>query len=248
MYAQCRKSVYIHHKALPYYSLTNILWYLCDNLEKSRSADFPYQLTSHINTIDASNNIELTYEEETDGHMAFLDTWKRTPEKCWYIGKIPLIIPKLQYPPSINQKLCTERTLLDRCEAVVTEQQDQFEEQNQIYGYKNSVIIQRKPKENQQRITPKSKSKSSSRRSKVCLKPTTNNYTLPSLHLQQEMPSVRNILSIIQSYVIAAIWNHPENMLRRWHNNSHDTTQDNSQHPIVHPKIKHVTECVYKIG
>ena len=51
------------------------LWkrYVDDILEKLKSGQLD-NLTSHLKTIDVTNSIKFTHEEEKDGMMPFLDT------------------------------------------------------------------------------------------------------------------------------------------------------------------------------
>ena len=85
------------------------------------------ELTDHLNTIDDTNSIKFTYEEEKEGKMPFLDTLIVRHED----GSVKLLVYrksthtdqylnfKLHHP--LHQKLGVFRTLLDRCNKIVTE-------------------------------------------------------------------------------------------------------------------------------
>ena len=96
------------------------------------------ELTDHLNTIDDTNSIKFTYEEEKEGKMPFLDTLIVRRED----GSVKLLVYrksthtdqylnfKSHHP--LHQKLGVVRTLLDRCNKIVTEDQDKAEEVNNI--------------------------------------------------------------------------------------------------------------------
>ncbi|XP_072039190.1 uncharacterized protein [Amphiura filiformis] len=108
------------------------LWkrYVDDVLEivKKGSAE---QLTAHINQIDKTGNIKFTYETESDQQIAFLDTLivKRQD------GSIKCLSQKDAYQPimhfnshhPLQHKLSVIRTLMDRKDKVITEEEDNKE-------------------------------------------------------------------------------------------------------------------------
>ena len=96
------------------------------------------QLTDHLNTVDPTNNIKFTHEEEENNQIPFLDTLiiRKTD------GSVKLLIYRKkthtdqylnfssQHP--LHQKLGVIRTLLDRMECIVTEEADKLEEERKI--------------------------------------------------------------------------------------------------------------------
>ncbi|XP_072022566.1 uncharacterized protein [Amphiura filiformis] len=96
------------------------------------------QLTDHLNTVDPTNNIKFTHEEEENNQIPFLDTLiiRKTD------GSVKLLIYRKkthtdqylnfssQHP--LHQKLGVVRTLLDRMECIVTEDVDKLEEESKI--------------------------------------------------------------------------------------------------------------------
>ncbi len=91
-------------------------------------------LKDHLNTIDPTDSIKFTYEEETNGCMPFLDTLMKHEDD----GSISFTVYrkpthtdqylnfKSHHP--LHQKLGVVRTLLDRCETVVTKKEDKVAE------------------------------------------------------------------------------------------------------------------------
>ena len=93
-------------------------------------------LTAHLNQIDPTWYIKLTYEEEElDGSIAFLDKLikrkKGTTKLCIY-RKPTHTNQYLQFNSHhpLHQKLGVVRTLLDRKDAIVTEDDKKTEESN----------------------------------------------------------------------------------------------------------------------
>ena len=94
-------------------------------------------LTNHLNSVDESGSIKFTHEEETNGSIPFLDTLiVRTGDRV----KLKVYRKKThtnQYLSfhshhPLHHKLGVVRTLLDRCEGIVTEEEDRKEERNTI--------------------------------------------------------------------------------------------------------------------
>jgi hypothetical protein len=120
-------------------------------------------LTTHLNSIDPTNSIKFTYEQEQDGSIPFLDTLIiRKPD-----GSTKLCIYRekthtnqyLQFNSHhpLHQKLGVIRSLLDRKESIVTEDEDKKAEEKiicdalQQCGYPNWAINKaKKDKEKQQ--------------------------------------------------------------------------------------------------
>jgi hypothetical protein len=115
------------------------LWkrYVDDILEIIHK-DATQQLTDHLNTIDDTGNIKFTFEEEDNGQIPFLDTLiVRKPD-----GSVKLLIYrkkthtdqylnfKSQHP--LHQKLGVIRTLFDRMNNIVTEDNDRTTEETRI--------------------------------------------------------------------------------------------------------------------
>ncbi|XP_072033051.1 uncharacterized protein [Amphiura filiformis] len=104
------------------------LWkrYVDDVLEIVRKGQVD-NLTDHLNTIDPTNSVKFTYEQEQEGSIPILDTLiTRKPD-----GSVKLSIYRkkthtdqyLQFSSHhpLHQKLGVVRTLLDRSDALVTE-------------------------------------------------------------------------------------------------------------------------------
>ncbi|XP_072042917.1 uncharacterized protein [Amphiura filiformis] len=96
------------------------------------------QLTEHLNTVDPTKNIKFTHEEEENNQIPFLDTLIIRKDD----GSVKLLIYRKkthtdqylnfssQHP--LHQKIGVVRTLLDRMENIVTEEEDKQEEENKI--------------------------------------------------------------------------------------------------------------------
>ena len=97
-----------------------------------------HNLTNHLNQVDPTENIKFTFEEESDGEIAFLDTKliRKTD------GSIKLDIYRkpthtnqyLQFSSHhpLHQKLGVIRTLYDRKDSIVTEEADKTKEEGII--------------------------------------------------------------------------------------------------------------------
>ncbi|XP_072020422.1 uncharacterized protein [Amphiura filiformis] len=96
------------------------------------------KLTEHLNKVDETGNIKFTYEEEKDCSIPFLDTLVVRKQD----GSIKLLIYRKkthtdqylnfdsQHP--LHQKLGVIRTLFDRMDSIVTEEEDKKEEEKKI--------------------------------------------------------------------------------------------------------------------
>ncbi len=115
------------------------LWkrYVDDVLEIVKS-DQVDNLTAHLNQTDPTQSIKFTYEKEHEGTIPFLDTLiVRKPD-----GSVKLLVYRKsthtdQYlnfasHHPIHHKLGVVRTLLDRCNNVITEQGDKEQEEQKI--------------------------------------------------------------------------------------------------------------------
>ena len=115
------------------------LWkrYVDDILEKVKSGQLD-NLTSHLNVVDVTNNIKFTHEEEKDGMMPFLDTLiVRKPD-----GHVKILVYRKKTHTDqylsfdshhpLHQKLGVIRTLLDRCNNIVTDDLDRVLEVSHI--------------------------------------------------------------------------------------------------------------------
>ena len=115
------------------------LWkrYVNDVLEVIRKGEVD-RLTEHLNQTDPSNSIKFTYEQEKDGSIPFLDTLIIRKSD----GSVKLCIYRkkthtdqyLQFSSHhpLHQKLGVIRTLLDRNDSIVTEEEDRKLEEDHI--------------------------------------------------------------------------------------------------------------------
>ncbi|XP_072039550.1 uncharacterized protein [Amphiura filiformis] len=110
------------------------------------------ELTDHLNKTDPTNNIKFNHEEEAEGKIPFLDTLINRKED----GSVKTTVYRKkthtdqylnfasQHP--LHQKLGVVRTLLDRKDAIVTEEEDKQQEEEHIKhalnqcGYPNWTI------------------------------------------------------------------------------------------------------------
>ena len=93
------------------------------------------KLTDHINQVDKSGSIQFTYETESDGKIPFLDTLIVKKED----GSVKLLIYRkpthtdqyLNYKSHhpLHQKMGVIRTLFDRKDRIVTEDDDKLQEE-----------------------------------------------------------------------------------------------------------------------
>ena len=95
-------------------------------------------LTDHLNTVDETNSIKFTHEEECDGAIPFLNTRiTRKPD-----GSFKLLVYRkkthtdqylnfFSHHP-LQHKLSVVRTLLDRCFNLVSEEEDRQNEEKHI--------------------------------------------------------------------------------------------------------------------
>ena len=131
--------------------------------------DSTQTLTDHLNTVDPTNSIKFTHEEEVNGQLPFLDTLITRKED----GSVKLSVYRKkthtdqylnfasQHP--LHQKLGVVRTLMDRKNAIVTEEDDKKQEEDTIrnalkqYGYPNWTM--EKVKKDMEANTAKKKSK-----------------------------------------------------------------------------------------
>ena len=100
--------------------------------------DGTQKLTDHLNTVDPTGNIKFTHEEEDQGRIPFLDTLIVRKED----GSVKLLVYRKkthtdqyldfnsQHP--LHQKLGVVRTLMDRKDNIVNEQNDREEEDKRI--------------------------------------------------------------------------------------------------------------------
>ena len=124
------------------------------------------QLTDHLNTVDPTQSIKFTHEEEINGNIPFLDT--SITRKADGSVKLQVYRKKTHTDQYLNfasqhllhQKLGVVRTLLDRKESMVTEEIDKQQEEDRIKhalsqcGYPSWTISKVK-----QQMKDKSKSK-----------------------------------------------------------------------------------------
>ncbi|CAH1258851.1 Hypp2092 [Branchiostoma lanceolatum] len=138
-------------------------WRFCGENTVPNAAEFP------------TGNIQFTYEEEQNGTLPFLDTLLVRKED----GTVKLLVYRkttntdqylnFQSHHPLHQKLGVIRTLLDRCNAVVTEEQDKQLETQHVKralsrcGYPQWTF----KKVEQQRSRPKQKGKSKKQEEKA---------------------------------------------------------------------------------
>ncbi|XP_072015063.1 uncharacterized protein [Amphiura filiformis] len=117
------------------------LWkrYVDDILEVvAKDAVIP--LTDHLNQVDDTQSIKFTFEKEVDGKIPFLDTLIVRREdgsgKLLVYRKVTHTNQYLNFKSHhpLHQKLGVVRTLLDRKDKIVTEDQNKEEEEKIIKG------------------------------------------------------------------------------------------------------------------
>ena len=115
------------------------LWkrYVDDVLEKIKEGE-TQNLTDHLNTVDTTGSIKFTHEEENDGSIPFLDTLivrkaDNTVKLLVYRKKTHTdrYLHFSSHHP-LQHKLGVIRTLLDRCNDIVTETDDRQKEEQHI--------------------------------------------------------------------------------------------------------------------
>ncbi|XP_019627820.1 PREDICTED: uncharacterized protein LOC109472449 [Branchiostoma belcheri] len=108
-------------------------------------------LTDHLNNIDPTGSIQFTHEEEKDNTLPFLDTllvrkgdgtvkllvYRKSTHTDQYLNF------KSHHP--LHQKLGVIRTLMDRCNSVVTEEEDKERETQHIRRASSDVGTQNGP-------------------------------------------------------------------------------------------------------
>ncbi|XP_072048938.1 uncharacterized protein [Amphiura filiformis] len=212
------------------------LWlrYIDDILEVIQR-DSVQQLTDHINQVDKSGSIKFTFEQESQGQIPFLDTLIVKKDD----GTVKLLVYRkpthtdqyLNYQSHhpLHQKLGVVRTLYNRKDTIVTEEQDKEEEEKKIQealqtcGYPKWSF--EKVKDQMQSVKPKKSAKKTddSTRSRGMV-------VLPYVKGVTERVS-----RVMKKYNVSTAMK-PHNTLRR---------------ELVHPKDKrdpnNLTQAVYKI-
>ena len=92
-------------------------------------------LNDHINSIDQTQSIKFTYEAMEDNAIPFLDAHLMIKEDGTIGAKVyrkkthtnQYLLFGSMHP--LTHKLSVARTLLDRCQSIVTDPQDQIEEE-----------------------------------------------------------------------------------------------------------------------
>ena len=95
-------------------------------------------LNDHINSIDQTQSIKFTYEAMEDNAIPFLDAHLMIKEDGTIGAKVyrkkthtnQYLLFGSMHP--LTHKLSVARTLLDRCQSIVTDPQDQIEEEENI--------------------------------------------------------------------------------------------------------------------
>ncbi|XP_072035701.1 uncharacterized protein [Amphiura filiformis] len=111
--------------------------YVDDVLEIIQN-DSTQKLTDHLNSVDPTGNIKFTFEEEDQGKIPFLDTLIVRKED----GSLKLLVYRkkthtdqylnFQSQHPLHQKLGVIRTLMDRMDNIVTEEEDRKDEEIKI--------------------------------------------------------------------------------------------------------------------
>ena len=115
------------------------LWkrYVDDTLEVIRRGKV-VEWSEHLNRMDPTGSIKFTHEEETDNSIPFLDTHIHRR----YDGSIKVKVYRKKTHTNqyltfdshhpLHQKMGVIRTLMNRCEEIVTEEEDKEEERGTI--------------------------------------------------------------------------------------------------------------------
>ena len=194
------------------------------------------QLTEHLNQVDTTGNIKFTHEQESEGQIPFLDTLIVKKDD----GSVKLLVYRkkthtdqylnFQSHHPLHHKLGVVRTLLDRMDKVVTEEEDRKVEEDKIKkalkqcGYPEWTVNKVKTDKVNKQAKPKprkEKNKATTRRTLV---------TVPYIQGLTE-----KLQRIYHSHQISTAVR-PHTSLRKM---------------LVHPKdkidIDNVTGCVYEI-
>ena len=193
------------------------------------------QLTDHLNTVDPTQSIRFTHEEEINGSIPFLDT--SITRKADGSVKLQVYRKKTHIDQYLNfasqhplhQKLGVVRTLRDRKESIVTEEIDKQQEEDRIKhalsqcGYPSWTISKVK-----QQMNDKSKNKG---KKKDTDKEKSNGMVV-ILYIQGVSERIQRVF---KKHNIATAMR------------PHNTLKNN----LVHPKDKHETaqtcDCIYEI-
>ena len=129
------------------------------------------ELTEHLNSIDTTSSTKFTYDEESDNSLPFMDKLMTRKED----GTVKLLVYRKkthtdqclnftsQYP--IHQKLGVIKTLLDRCNTIVSEPEGREKEVEHITkalnicGYSSWTIKKMKEQQFQKGKTKEKKEK-----------------------------------------------------------------------------------------
>ena len=124
-------------------------------------------LTDHLNGIDKTNSIKFTNEPEKNGQIPFLDTLITRRED----GSIKLLVYRkathtdqylsFQSHHPLQHTLAVIRTLLERSDSIVTEEEDRKQEEEHIRtalhtcGYPDWAIRRSKSKSTERKLLEK---------------------------------------------------------------------------------------------
>ena len=188
-------------------------------------------LTDHINQIDKTGNIKFTYEKESDSSIPFLDTLIVKKQD----GSIKLLVYRKKTHTDqylhftshhpIQHKLSVIRTLMDRKDKVVTEQEDKDMEEQKIKealklcGYPEWTFKQSKQKKDS-----KTKSKK---------KPETNTRRMVVLPYKKGLS--QRVQRIFKKHGISTSFK------------PHKTLRNILVHPKDKREVTQTAECVYEI-
>ena len=105
---------------------------------KKRKVSNVQKLTDHINQADKSGSIKFTYEQESEGSLPFLDTLivrKADGTIKLQVYRKPThtdLYLNYQSHHPVHQKLGVVRTLMDRKDHIVTEEEDKINEDKKV--------------------------------------------------------------------------------------------------------------------